>query len=140
MASAAQHQKQWEHNRSFLGIILRQPDYCDWVTAVAFYTALHAVQTALVTHRLRPTSHKARNQLVEDTPPFCDIWKDYKALYDASMASRYDCSGWLSFDRVRDELVRNRLARIEQHVVKIARVSIDLPDLLGDGYVPRGTK
>lgn len=135
MATRQQHLKQWEHNRSFLASILRQPASSDWMTTVAFYTALHAVQVLLVAdNHTRAVDHASRNRILIDDRKYLKIWPDYKLLYDASRAARYDCSGWLDADRVRDELVKDRLVRLEQSVVRLAKLPVTLPDLFATPY------
>lgn len=130
MASGKQHQAQWLHNRGFLASILHQPDNADWMTTVAFYTAVHAVQTLLCADgQTRSFSHESRGEILVATPRYNKIWPDYKALYDASRAARYDCSGWLDAQVVRDELIRRRLIYIERRVVSLGKLTVVLPDL-----------
>ena len=131
MATQSQHQKQWLHNRAFLKSIVHQPDNSDWITTVAFYTAVHAIQTLLCADgNDRATTHESRSQILYSIPRYKDLIRDFKALYDASRAARYDCSGWLDSTTVRAELIRNRLYRIEERVNRLGKLNVALPDLL----------
>jgi|SRR5665213_1055995 len=101
------------------------------MTTVAFYTAVHAIQTLLcLDGNNRATTHESRSQILYSVQRYKDLIRDFKALYDASRAARYDCSGWLDAAMVRNELIRNRLFRIEDRVNRLGRMNILLPDLL----------
>lgn len=130
MASRQQHSEQWLHNRAFLQSLLNRQDISDWITTVAFYTAVHAVQVLLLgDHNDRAVTHESRNAILKEDRRYSSIWPDYKALYDASRVARYDCSGWLNSEAVREELVKRRLQRLESHVIKLAKLKMALPNL-----------
>jgi hypothetical protein len=130
MASRQQHQAQWEHNRLFLKSIIDRSDVSDWITTVTFYTALHAIQVLLIKDGFdRAHTHEARYEVLLSERKYKSIRIDYKALYDASRAARYDCSGWLKASDVRDDLVSRRLLQIENHVIRQAQLRVTLPAL-----------
>ncbi len=135
MADRAQHLKQWEHNRGFLAGIIQQPDYADWVTTAAFYTALHAVQVLILSDKNpRAVSHETRNLILRDDPRYSKLWPNYKALYDAAMVARYDCSGWLPINDVKNELIKRRLFQIEKSVVRLSKLHVSPSDLFAQPY------
>jgi hypothetical protein len=131
MATQSQHRSQWLHNREFLRSIIHQSDNSDWMTTVAFYTAVHALQTLLcIDGNNRATTHESRWEILHEVRRYDKIRPDYKALYDASRVARYDCSGWLNAESVRDELIARRLSQIEERVVRLGNITIELPPIL----------
>lgn len=120
------------HNREFLASIVHRAGDSDWMATVAFYTALHAVQVLLLADgNNRAFSHETRREILKSERRYSSLWPDYKALYDASCAARYDCSGWLQAEAVRNELIKTRLGRLERQVIKLAKLNLSLPDIIG---------
>lgn len=123
MPSADQHRNKAERNRQFLNSI-SLTDYPEWVVVAAFYTAVHLVE------RLRhlagdghSTSHEDRLEYVQHHLPDA-IHTDYHILQNVSMLARYQSTAdfFAQFQPadVAEQLVNNRLARIEQHVQTVA--------------------
>jgi hypothetical protein len=119
MPSADQHRNKAERNRLFLDSISLQ-DFPEWVVVAAFYTAVHLVE------RLRAaagdgdsTSHEDRLDYVQHRLP-AEIHSAYQILQNVSMLARYQSMGdfFNQFQpaEVAEQIVNNRLVRIEKHV------------------------
>jgi len=68
--------------------LLNFVDTCpEWVTVVAFYSALHFVDAYFVKLNLHFQHHEERNREVNDSLP--DIFSAYYRLYDLGLNSRY---------------------------------------------------
>ncbi len=81
----------------------QNPDHWDWIVTVAFYAALHWVDSYLASHGHHPQNHRVRNHLIAMLP----IRGDYSELYVLSRQARYG-AGHLERDealRARDHLL-----------------------------------
>lgn len=66
----------------------------DWIVTTAFYSALHLVEKHLPapTNKKEVRKHDGRRELVVNEAKLGQIVADaYQALFNASMAARYDC-------------------------------------------------
>lgn len=85
----------------------------DWITTIAFYSALHLVDGKIVKslgETSKPMDHVSRNKLVGT---FSKIRKEYQALYMLSRKARYVC-GTLNDAQKQESL--NYLSHIEKNV------------------------
>ena len=65
-----------------------QSHHADWIVTLAFYRALHAVDSYLADkYKIHPFSHKNRHMHVQQH--LGCIHREYSALYYASMKARY---------------------------------------------------
>src|ERR1035437_4117306 len=89
------HINQWTHNRKFIETI--NPEYCDWIVTVTFYSALHAVDALLLDDKVTVTSHDSRNRILSQTNRYKKINSAYYPLYDLSRTIRYvaDQAQWV---------------------------------------------
>ena len=93
--------------------------HADWIVTLAFYKALHAVDSYLAKLGLHPKSHTTnrrgtgRNEYVQNH--LGGIYPQYYALYWASRKARYDAYTYQGSSRAVTKLVNNALD-IEQHI------------------------
>lgn len=92
MPNQSQHLNQWKRNRALL-LLNVHDDYPEWKITVAFYCALHAVESMMAQRSLpRFKDHVGRNRfLCDPASRMLKIWHPYKALFDASHDARYTC-------------------------------------------------
>ena len=64
------------------------PHHADWIVTLAFYKALHAVDSYLVKLQIHPRGHLERNRHVREL--LDEIFMQYDALYNASRVARYE--------------------------------------------------
>ncbi len=62
--------------------------HADWIVTLAFYRALHAVDSYLAGLEIHPKGHPERNQCVRTR--LSGIYLQYFALYRASRKARYE--------------------------------------------------
>ena len=65
--------------------------HADWIVTLAFYKALHAVDSHLATLNIHPTKHggdDGRNESVRQH--LRNVFSQYSALYAASQKARYE--------------------------------------------------
>ena len=120
MATQAEHKTKWLHNRAFLGTV--GDDYADWMVAVMFYAALHAVETLFAHDKMRVhASHTERNQTLKNLNRYKKIWHHYRPLYETARTARYDPApaDWIPAEEVKSRLV-GHLYGLEKSVLKLA--------------------
>lgn len=77
----------------------------DWVVTVSFYSALHIVEKNLISKGKKTIKHEDRNRMVIKDQEFgIDVADAYRALYNESKSSGYDCIPF-SKKRADDALV-----------------------------------
>jgi hypothetical protein len=111
-----QHLEKADRNRDFITKCLLNlvEDYPDWVSVVAFYSALHYVDALLAIHNLHRNHHEERNRDVSLTMQ--EIQNEYLNLYDLGRNSRYGrVSDMPSVDEAKQALNID-LPRIEDFV------------------------
>lgn len=102
----------------------------EWVTSVAFYKALHVVDSAIASQGDAPPSdHRAREMLLKKDPEYQQIWKHYRPLWSASSVARYlsdlDGGDFRSFtdflrpDQVVSQMIRHRLHQVEESAIRM---------------------
>lgn len=113
MGTAAQHRVKAERNAAFLGTI--SDDYPEWLSTVAFYTAIESLELLFAERGVHSKSHEDRKQFVRRN--FQSLQKPYNALYNASLNARYQAEEhWLSPDEVWSELITRRLHHVRTFV------------------------
>ena len=69
----------------------KSSQHADWIVTLAFYKALHAVDSYLAKHNIHPSMHTGphgRNKSVRQH--LKSIFKQYSALHRASIRARYE--------------------------------------------------
>lgn len=89
-------------------------DFPDWVSVVAFYSALHYVEAYLAMMGIHRIHHEERNRDVSMLMQ--DIENEYLNLYDLSRNSRYQSIGDMPSVAEARESVNSDLTRIEDFV------------------------
>lgn len=64
------------------------PLHADWIVILAFYKALHAVDSYLAKLDVHPKGH--RNRIEEVQKRLNSLYPQYSAPYDASIQARYE--------------------------------------------------
>ena len=106
-------QSRTELARSDLEQSQNSPQHADWIVTLAFYRALHAVDSYFAKLNIHPQGHRDRNQHVQNH--LGSIHKRYFALYTASIKARYEDYTYQNKPQEVTKLVNRSLA-IEQHV------------------------
>ncbi len=88
--------------------------YPDWVSVVAFYSALHYVEAMLATYGLHYEHHPERNRQVSLL--FQEIENEYLNLYDFARNSRYGKIGDAPSEDEARQAVNIDLPTIEEFV------------------------
>ncbi len=128
MASAHEHLAKWRHNRQFLNTI-QQDCYADWMVTVAFYAAVHCVESLLAKDKIsHGMTHEGRNDCLKRNNRYKKIWENFRPLYEASMVARYLCHNgkscpsfdqWMNVDDIKKLLIAKNLCEIEKSVRKL---------------------
>lgn len=124
--SVQQCMAQWQHNRGLLGKL--EAEFNDWIVTVAFYTALHAVETLLKADASPPAgapsspTHGGRHAVLQGNPRYRTIiWPAYKVAYDLAHVTRYSAQPrrWTSINDIDGILFARALYPIETEVTKL---------------------
>ena len=91
MPSKHVHQKKQSRTLLALSDLKASPNrsrHADWIVTLAFYRALHAVDSYLADkYKIHPSNHGNRHKHVQRHLGF--IHGEYSALFNASMKARY---------------------------------------------------
>jgi len=120
MPKEMHHQTQWFSNGLILADLVNQNRFPDWITTVAFYTALHSIERILARHKEHPNTHSDRKKVLSQTK-YVNLFSpqtvvDYFDMYNASLDARYNCIIPTPAD-IQEQL--DRLARINAKVASI---------------------
>ena len=111
MATEDAHLKKAQTNQAFLETI---PDeFSDWLAIVAFYKAVHLVESIFARQGTPSNNHTQRNKRLKRHYP--EIWKNFRPLYNASILLRYT-DRRIDAKKIREELIENRLKKLEELV------------------------
>ena len=97
------------------------PQHADWIVTLAFYKALHAVDSYLATLGIHPKVHtnknkSGRNQYVQQH--LSSIHQKYSVLFDASKRARYEAYTFQNYPQGVKTLINHSLS-IEEHIKKL---------------------
>ena len=133
MPSESAHLGLVMHNVEVLRGLCERSGHHDWVSVVAFYTALHAVEALFARdkpdNRAHGQSHENRERLLKSNPRYKNIYKHYRPLQGIATVARYledprgratrkvsreiECfDEYLSEREVRTEVVGHRLHQV----------------------------
>lgn len=104
---------------SYLQQSQNNPQHADWIVTLAFYKALHAVDSYLARKNIHPKGHESipgkigRNQSVKKH--LSTIYSKYKVLYRASRKARYDAYTYYHKPQDVMKLV-NQASHIEKYI------------------------
>lgn len=113
-----QHLLKAKHNQKILyEYLVKILEKCpDWVSVVAFYTALHLVEAFIRNeHNRNFAHHEERNQFISRCIP--EIFGSYYRLYDLGFNSRYLSIKDAPSCEDADSAVKFDLAEIEEFVM-----------------------
>ena len=114
MASQNSHKEQAEHNESLLEEIDHKK-FPDWYGVVAFYAAIHWVESLFAKHHTPSKRHYEREGVLREH--YQDIWRHYRPLLDYSIKARYHTNRREAY-LVKERLVDVRLPEIKRLVEK----------------------
>jgi hypothetical protein len=87
--------------------------HADWIVTLAFYRALHAVDSYFAKLGIHPKGHRGRSQYVQNYLE--SINERYLALYRASITARYEGDTYRDDSQAVTTLVNDSLV-IEEHI------------------------
>ena len=98
-----------------------QSHHADWIVTLAFYRALHAVDSYLADKcEIHPFNHRNRHMYVQQHLGF--IHGEYSALFYASMKARYEKG---TYENVPQEVKKllNLSLHIENHINEVSSLT-----------------
>jgi len=126
-----------ENENALIFLLTRPNDFPQWVTTIAFYTAVHAIEALFATTGTHSDDHSARNQRLKTTKKYQHIWRHFRPLWNDSQIARYltsnghqypSFSAYLSPDEVYNIHVKANLGQIVQSIRRL----MDEPDFLSE--------
>jgi hypothetical protein len=88
--SASEHLAKARKNKAYASSIQQTDGTCtEWALIALFYSALHFVQSFLVSRSIEASNHETRNRKVQYDIELRDIYDDYRELYVFSCNARY---------------------------------------------------
>lgn len=135
MPSKETHVAAAKRNQATLDYLLAGGDeQLPWVATVAFYKALHVVETVFAADKQSPVSHtddhKLRNHVLKTVNRYQQLWRMYRPLWEASLVARYlrvddnapaytDFTQYLSRADIERRVVGHYLAQIEASAARL---------------------
>ena len=116
MPSTQEHQKKQSRSQLALSELQISPNSsqdADWIVVLAFYKALHAVDSYLATLNIQPSDHSERNRYVQNC--LRRLHNTYWVLYRASRRARYGPFTYESSDKDVSDML-NSTAGIANHI------------------------
>ncbi len=117
MPNKRQHQRKQSRTQLALSDLQASQNssrHADWVVTLAFYKALHAVDSYLADKcKIHPSNHQDRHMHVRQH--LSNIYGDYSALFSASLKARYNKYTYQSNPREVGNLL-NMSLHIENHI------------------------
>jgi len=119
------HINQCRHNEEAIKFLSgRIDDFPDWVAVVAFYKALHAIETVFAAEGKHYSKHTERNSAIRKHPKLKGIWNNYRLIKSASRIARYltedegasvfPCfAGYMTPEQVKTTLLEGHLVTVE---------------------------
>jgi hypothetical protein len=93
MASPEAHIAKAKHNIKTIALLSRDLTKKDWIVTVAFYAALHIVDTVLFHKKegfqKHGQSHDKREEIIKNDTSFQKIYDCYRPLLNQSIIARY---------------------------------------------------
>ncbi len=127
-ARIKRHRTQWLHNRDLLTKL--PASHYDWVVAVAFYAALHAVETLFAEDGVQAVSnHGDRFAALRQNKSYDKIHDSYHQLYDLAYTTRYSAEPgrWIRFEDVESRVLNGLLLSIERSVARQLKMDEPAP-------------
>lgn len=133
MPSEGAHIRRARRNQEAIGFLLANESdiFPEWITAIAFYKALHLVEAVFAADekadRDHEQTHDQRERRLKRTRRYREIYKHYAPLCRASLIARYmqsdgkifaDFTSYLTPEQVVSEVLNHRLKRIERAAKK----------------------
>lgn len=117
MPNKRQHQRKQIKARlalSDLQVSQIRSHHADWIVTLAFYKALHAVDSYLAHKwKIHPNNHQNRHMHVRQH--LSNIYGDYSALFSASLKARYEENTYQSDPKEVGNLLKMS-SDIENHI------------------------
>lgn len=129
MPEQSSHLKLVNRNHELLRYLLpKLEEFPDWVATVAFYKAVHLVESVFITDpNIRHADcHESRNLALKKYRKYEHVYRHFRILYTMSLKARYMDSGVTCFSdhcppaMIKAELLKNDLHQIEQSCIRLA--------------------
>jgi hypothetical protein len=123
------HVRQWEHNRALITCI--PASHPDWIVTVIFYTAVHAIDAALVNEGISVSNHETRFEAIGKCNRLKKAYTLYHPLYDLSRKTRYIAQPdlWIPPEAIEKQVLRRYLLPLEKSVIGLIGQTMNLPDI-----------
>ena len=115
MPTVDEHKKKYNINKQLLTNELKL-DKCtcyDWISVVAFYSALHLIEGELAKGGIHSPDHSFRRRTIDMISNYSNVRRQFKVLYDRSRIARY---GPLVVDKGKAEHALQCLEQIEKEI------------------------
>lgn len=116
MAAEAKHKDKYLENKSILEneMNVETSSHYNWIATIAFYAALHLVESELAKNGIHSKTHSDRGNVVERYAAFRNIRNQYKNLHDRSIVARYEGS---NINKAKAEQALRWLKDIENEIM-----------------------
>jgi hypothetical protein len=123
------HIAQWKHNRSLIPQV--PATHPDWIVTVAFYVAVHAVDSVLEFEESPACNHETRFKAIAKINRMRKIGELYHPLYDLCRKIRYtaDPNQWIRPENIYKYVIKGYLLPLERSAINLLGKTIDLPEI-----------
>jgi hypothetical protein len=110
-----EHIKKYRENKELIKSKLKIENdmYHNWIVTIAFYAAVHLVESELAKDKIDSPDHTGRKNNIDRFNKFRDIRVQYKTLYDRSKVARYEAT---FMNKNKSTLALNCLEQIENYL------------------------
>ena len=78
-----------ENRKALNYLAVRIETFPQWVTTVAFYTALHVIESVFAYDGRHTDDHHERNKILKRENRYRKLWQHYRPLWNDSLIARY---------------------------------------------------
>lgn len=112
-----EHIKKYEENRKLLDneLNINICNCYNWIVTIAFYAAMHLVESSLAVNNIHNKTHISRNNMIDRMSEFREIRAQYKFLHDRSVIARYEAA---NMNKQKAEMALTLLNQIESKMIK----------------------
>lgn len=92
MPKQSEHRNKYKENKQILETVLdvRNKEHCNWITTIAFYTALHIIEHEFAKENIDNKTHSERENRMQDSDKFSNkILSMFKQMSSNSKIARY---------------------------------------------------
>ena len=117
MPNINEHMKKYEENRTLLDneLNIEMCNCYNWIVTIAFYAAMHLVESSLAVNNIHSKTHIGRNTMIDRMSEFQEIRAQYKFLHDRSVIARYEAA---NMNKKKAVMALGFLNQIEKKILK----------------------